>query len=290
MLTWNYSERAEVPGSQIQIYAFEPGKPCKKHHIFVGTNTNETMLKALVFIPARYGSTRFPGKPLTDINGKSMIMRVYEQALKAEFAKDVVVATDDQRIYDHILANGGKVVMTSEHHNSGTERCLEAYQVLMNGKAADQDDIILNLQGDEPFVKPQQIDSLIETFSNPKVHISTLIRKIESREEFVDPNCVKVIVNLFGQALYFSRAAIPYHRDENAPSFEPVFRHIGMYAYRASVLREICSLAPSRLELAEKLEQLRWLENGYTIHVQITDHESVAIDTPADLLKVTNIA
>lgn len=248
------------------------------------------MNNALVIIPARYASTRFPGKPLANIHGKSMIMRVYEQAMKASLIRDVLVATDDQRIYDHVITNGGKVVMTSAHHSSGTERCLEAYEKFVNSNERLQSEIIVNVQGDEPFIKPQQIDQLIRTFDKPLVGIATLIKKIVNHTDFSDPNCVKVVFDHYNKALYFSRSPIPNHRDSDGLKFESAYKHIGMYAYRYSVLKQICSLLPSGLEMAEKLEQLRWLENGFHIYIQITEHESIAIDAPSDLLKVTNIA
>jgi len=248
------------------------------------------MNKALAIIPARYASTRFPGKPLADIHGKSMIMRVYEQVMKAGSVSGVLVATDDQRIYNHVIANSGKVVMTSVQCNSGTERCLEAYEQFATGDDPHGSEIIVNVQGDEPFIKPEQIDLLVKTLDQPLVGIATLVKKIENREDFNDPNCVKVVFDRYKRALYFSRAPVPYQRDSHGLSFEPAYKHIGMYAYRYSILRQICSLPPSGLEKSEKLEQLRWLENGHVITIQITEHESIAIDTPSDLLKVTNIA
>lgn len=251
------------------------------------------MKKAIAFIPARYASSRFPGKPLARINGKSMIMRVYEQATKAELLKDVFVATDDQRIFDHVSQYGAKVLMTSEHHNSGTERCLEAYGKLLANGLCTPDEIILNIQGDEPFIRPGQIDALVKMFSDPNIRIATLMKGITDAEELQNPGCVKVVCNRHGQALYFSRAPIPFHRDgidaDNFPK-DMYYKHIGMYAFRSSTLAEICSLPASRLENIEKLEQLRWLEHGFSIHVEATHYESIAIDYPQDLLKVTNNA
>jgi 3-deoxy-manno-octulosonate cytidylyltransferase (CMP-KDO synthetase) len=251
------------------------------------------MKKAIALIPARYASSRFPGKPLADIKGKSMIMRVYEQALKATLLKDVFVATDDDRIFNHVTQHGGRAIMTSVQHKSGTERCQEAYGILLSKNKCSKEEIILNIQGDEPFVHPGQIDSLVRMFDRPQVSIATLIKALEDPDELRNPNCVKVVFGSQKQAIYFSRASIPFIRDldkateQNANRF---FKHVGMYAYRSSTLTEICKLPPSPLELAEKLEQLRWLENGYPIHVEITEHESIAIDSPADLLKVTNTA
>jgi len=250
------------------------------------------MRKAIAIIPARYASTRFPGKPLVEIKGKSMIMRVYEQALKASMLKEVYVATDDHRIYDHVTRQGGKAIMTAVHHTSGTERCLEAFYLLQKEKGFPDDEIIINIQGDEPFIHPDQIDSLIQLFARPEVNIASLMKIITDQAEIHNPACVKVVAGVHKQALYFSRSPVPFIRndEENQNSPGIYFKHIGMYAYRSKVLEEICKLKPTPLETTEKLEQLRWLENGYTIHLETTEHESIAIDFPADLLKVTNIA
>lgn len=251
------------------------------------------MQKAIAIIPARFASTRFPGKPLVEIEGRTMIMRVYEQAIKAELLSEAYVATDDIRIFDHVTQSGGKAIITSVNHTSGTERCLEAFQILLKEKKCSKDEIIINIQGDEPFILPGQIDKLVKAFLQPEVNIVTLIKVLKSPEELNDPNCVKVVAGNLGQALYFSRLPIPYIR-ENAEPEKFVsglhFKHIGMYAYRSKILVKICKLMPSPLEMAEKLEQLRWLEHGYTIHLQVTGHESIAIDSPSDLLKVTNIS
>ncbi|HHN48776.1 MAG TPA: 3-deoxy-manno-octulosonate cytidylyltransferase [Bacteroidales bacterium] len=251
------------------------------------------MQKAIAIIPARYASTRFPGKPLVDIQGKSMIMRVYAQAAKADLLKNVFVATDDRRIYDHVIQHQGQAIMTAAHHNSGTERCLEAFGILVHKKKCTANEIILNIQGDEPFIEPAQIDALVKLFERPGVNIASLIKKMSGPEEINNPDCVKVVATQNLQALYFSRSPIPFIRDlddEKRFSSGLYFKHIGMYAYRSHVLSEICSLQPSPLEKAEKLEQLRWLENGFSIHLELTAHESIAIDSPGDLLKVTNIA
>jgi len=249
------------------------------------------MRKAIAIIPARYASSRFPGKPLVEIKGKSMIMRVYELALKASMLDDVYVATDDDRIYDHVVQQGAKAIMTAVHHTSGTERCLEAFRMLQKEKNYSDDEIIINIQGDEPFIHPDQIDSLIKLFIRPEVNIATLMKSISDEAEINNPACVKVVAGVHSQALYFSRSAVPFIRntEENQNSPAIYHKHIGMYAYRSKVLEEICRLKPTPLETTEKLEQLRWLENGYTIHLETTDHESIAIDFPADLLKVTNI-
>lgn len=251
------------------------------------------MKQAIAIIPARFASSRFPGKPLALINGKSMIMRVYEQALKAELLKDVYVATDDKRVFDHVIQSGAKALMTSVHHSSGTERCLEAYEKLLASSHCSSEEIILNIQGDEPFIQPEQIDALIKMFANPDIRIATLMKSISDTDEIANPGCVKVVCNQHGQALYFSRAPIPFNREGSTVEETPKdlhYKHIGMYAYRSYALAEICKLPPSRLESIEKLEQLRWLEHGFPIHVEVTEFESIAIDYPDDLLKVTNTA
>lgn len=249
------------------------------------------MIKAIAIIPARFASTRFPGKPLVMINAKSMIMRVYEQALKAKSLKDVYVATDDVRIYDHVTENGGKVLMTSADHSSGTERCYEAFRILADQKKCFENEIVVNIQGDEPFIKPQQIDEITQLFEYEDTEIATLKKQISNEADIADPNCVKIVSDIHGQALYFSRSPIPFVRDPGEQVLKPglYFRHIGLYAYRSDILNSICQISPSPLEIAEKLEQLRWLENGFKIRVGTTEYENIAIDTPEDLLKVTNI-
>ncbi len=233
-------------------------------------------MKTIIIIPARYASTRFPGKPLADIGGMTMIQRVYEQAVKSGVAKKVVVATDDERIFAHVKDFLGEVVMTSATHKSGTDRCFEALE-----KTGEEYDVIINLQGDEPFVQPEQLHKLAECFSDSNCKIATLIKKIKNEEDIENPNVVKLVKDINNYALYFSRRAIPYNREkENSPTY---FKHLGLYAYRAETLKEITSLQPSSLELAESLEQLRWLENGYKIKVAETELESIAIDTPLDL-------
>ncbi len=240
-------------------------------------------MEILGIIPARYASTRFPGKPLTDIHGKSMIRRVYEQALQAGLA-EVVVATDDDRIREHVEGFGGNVVMTAEHHQSGTDRCFEAY------KALDKPyEYIINIQGDEPFIKPEQINLVAACFENPQTQLATLIKKIETAEELFNVNAPKVVINHAKEALYFSRQPIPYCR--NIPNDiwhkqHTYFKHIGIYGYRADILEQITQLPPSALELAESLEQLRWLENGFRIATALTTYETIGIDTPEDLQKV----
>lgn len=237
----------------------------------------------LGIIPARFASTRFPGKPLADIKGKSMINRVFDKA--SEVLEHVVVATDDQRIFDHVKEFGGKVVMTSSSHQSGTDRCFEALGIFEKETNANYE-VIINIQGDEPFIQPGQIEFLKKCFSNPEVQIATLIKKITDNEIVFDDNKPKVIINKNGEALYFSRSPIPYVRGENKENWHKVydfFQHIGMYAYRAKVLEEITSLTVGKLESAESLEQLRWLENGYKIQTAITELDTFGIDTPEDL-------
>ena len=233
-------------------------------------------MKNIIIIPARYASTRFPGKPLADIGGMTMIQRVYEQAVKSGVAKKVVVATDDERIFAHVKDFLGEVVMTSATHKSGTDRCFEALE-----KTGEKYDVVINLQGDEPFVQPEQLHKLTESFSDSSCKIATLIKKIKNEDDIENPNVVKLVKDINNYALYFSRSTIPFNREnENIPTY---FKHLGLYAYRAETLKEITSLQPSSLELAESLEQLRWLENGYKIKVAETELESIAIDTPVDL-------
>jgi len=237
-------------------------------------------MNILGVIPARYASTRFPAKPLVDVNGKSMIRRVYEQAKKSSSLSKVIVATDHQEIFEHVLAFGGEVCMTSTHHASGTDRC---YEVL--SKENITFDYVINIQGDEPFIAPEQID-LLASLLNGKTELATLIKKIDSVEQLFNPNLVKVVVNKNSEAIYFSRSPIPYLRNIEQSEWvthHTYFKHIGMYAYRNNVLERITRLEVSSLEKAESLEQLRWLENGLTIHVNETTIETLGIDTPEDL-------
>ena len=234
-------------------------------------------------IPARYASTRFPGKPLADIKGKPMIQLVYEQAKKA--IDEVVVATDDERIYRAVEVFGGNVVMTSEHHQSGTDRCAEALEQFEK-KTGNSYDVVINIQGDEPFIQPEQIEQVKTCFDDSSVDIATLIKKIESNEIVFDHNKVKVVVNSKLEAMYFSRSSIPFLRNEKQQDWcrkHRFFLHIGMYAYRSDALRKVTKLKQSSLELAESLEQLRWLENGLKIKTAETNFESFGIDTPEDL-------
>ena len=236
-------------------------------------------------IPSRYASTRFPGKPLAMIQGKSMIQRVYEQAAKAKNLSRVVVATDDQRIASHVAAFGGEVAMTSSNHLNGTSRCLE----VMENMAFQSVEAVINIQGDEPFINPGQIDQLAALFSDQQTDIATMATLIKNGDELFDANTVKVVTGQNGFALYFSRQAIPFNRDFNAKQWveqNSYLKHVGIYGYRVEVLRQITALSPTPLELSEKLEQLRWLEHGFKIKVKITDFESLSIDTPDDLKKI----
>ena len=241
-------------------------------------------MKIVGIIPARYASTRFPGKPLIDIAGKSMIQRVFEQAKKSISLAEVVVATDDVRIEQHVKAFGGNVIMTSESHQSGTDRCFEAIQ-----KYSESVDVVINIQGDEPFIQPQQIDLLAACFNANDVQLATLIKKVSNNEELFNVNTPKVIVDKNGNAIYFSRQTIPYIRERQQNDWQiqhTFYKHIGIYGYTIKALSEITVLEPSALERAEGLEQLRWIENGYKIKVNLTDFESIAIDIPDDLKKL----
>ena len=243
-------------------------------------------MKFIGIIPARYGSTRFPGKPLADICGKTVIRRVYEQARQA--LETVLVATDDDRIYDAVEAFGGKVVMTRADHTCGTERCLEAYQAITTPAWRTQNDtdtVVINIQGDEPFIQPEQIEALKACFEKEDTQIATLVRPFtdrDSREALENPNTPKVEWDkTTGVAKMFSREVIACADGSH-------YRHIGIYAYRADVLTQITQLPQSPLEIKERLEQLRWLENGYTIRVGVTDRETIGIDTPDDLTHAIN--
>lgn len=240
-------------------------------------------------IPARYASSRFPGKPLADIAGKSMIQRVYERASACiEF---VIVATDDFRIKNAVENFGGRVVMTSEKHKSGTDRCAEALQII-NQKMESEFSVVINIQGDEPFIRSEQIDTIKDCFEDPSTQIATLIKPVEDKAVIFDPNKPKVIIDKFGFALYFSRSPIPYIRGTEKELWykeHTFFQHIGLYAYRINILNTITDLPPGKLEKAESLEQLRWLENGFRIKTAVTSFESFGIDTPEDLVKAIAI-
>lgn len=248
---------------------------------------------SLGVIPARYASSRFPGKPLVLIDGKSMIMRVYEQASRSASLSKVIVATDDERIFSHVEQHGGNVIMTSDLHVSGTSRIGEVAGIFSHNYPESVFDVIVNIQGDEPYIDPTQIDLIVSLFNKPEVQIGTLIRKIDDSLDLRNPNVVKVVVDKDGKALYFSRSAIPYLRGvlpENWVSSHEYFRHIGLYAYRTEVLEAITKLPESPVEIAESLEQLRWLYHGYKISTARTEIETIGIDAPEDLLKLTNNA
>jgi len=242
-------------------------------------------MKILGVIPARYASTRFPGKPLVEIDGKSMIRRVYEQALKAKSLAQVVVATDDERIAEAVREFGGAYVLTADTHQSGTDRCAEVAAVLPEFHA------VINIQGDEPFIDPLQIDLLASCFEDQDVQLATLIKEIDTEAELFNPNIPKVLINTAGEAIYFSRQTIPYLRNipaENWLGAHQFYKHIGIYGYTRNALMEITRLTPSVLELAESLEQLRWLEHNYKIRTRITDIETISIDTPEDLERINS--
>ena len=241
-------------------------------------------MKILGIIPARYASSRFPGKPLIQIKGKSMIQRVYEQSKRAKLLTDLVVATDDERIFEHVLAFGGNAVMTSTEHQSGTDRCLEVLQ-----KRKGNYNVVINIQGDEPFIDPSQITDLIRCFEDKDTDIATLVKKVHNIEELDNPSMVKVVINNRDQAMYFSRSIIPFihevPREEWTEQYD-FYEHVGIYGYTTKALKEITKLPISSYEVLEKLEQLRWLENGFTIKVAYTEIDSEPIDTPEDLKRI----
>lgn len=281
-------------------------------------------MKILGVIPARYASTRFPGKPLVDINGKSMIQRVYEQATQCKSLAHVVVATDDERIFDHVIAFGGAVIMTAATHQSGTDRCAEVVEKLnfeIQTQDLDSDEAIvfdkitpkrvgiftavINIQGDEPFILPEQIEKVAEILiKNSKLRIknsddtathkvnfdiATLVKRIDNQADIENPNVVKAVFGAHGQAVYFSRSPIPFLRNVDKTEWSKsgkFFKHIGLYGYKTSVLLDLARLNPSNLEQFESLEQLRWLENGYAIGIAETDLETFGIDTPEDLVRL----
>ena len=240
-------------------------------------------MKILGIIPARYASSRFPGKPLVDIGGKTMIQRVYEQAKKCRSLSEGVVATDDDRIFNHVNGFGGVAVMTGANHQSGTDRCAEVAR-LHPGY-----DVIINIQGDEPFIDPEQITKLTACFNDPETQLATLVKRILTEQELHNTNSPKVVINKLSEAIYFSRATLPHIRGqepENWLEFHTFFKHIGIYGYRADILQEVTKLPVSPLEKAESLEQLRWIDNGYRIKVAETELETHAVDVPEDLEKL----
>lgn len=242
-------------------------------------------MKFVGIIPARYASTRFPGKPLADILGQPMIQRVYERA--SHVLDTVVVATDDQRIYDAVVQFGGRVVMTSENHKTGTDRCYEALT-----KLPETYDVVINIQGDEPFIAIDQIEALKNCFVSDQIQLATLVKPFDANtsiDELENPNTPKVILSQAGEAICFSRSVIPYLRGVEKSQWAAAhtyYKHIGIYAYRTDILAQITKMTQTPIEKAESLEQLRWLENGLHIHVAITHSDNHSIDTPEDLQRV----
>jgi 3-deoxy-manno-octulosonate cytidylyltransferase (CMP-KDO synthetase) len=250
-------------------------------------------MSAIVVIPARYASTRFPGKPLALLKGLPLIQHVYQNSLNARLASEVIVATDSETIFETVMSFGGKAVITSPDHQSGTDRIAEV-------AAAMNCDIMVNVQGDEPLIRPEMIDAVISVLDDNRASLGTLAIPIRDSREIFDPNVVKVVFDAEGFAWYFSRAPIPYHRDEwNDPLAQSremraksdlvvrdCFKHVGIYSYRRDVLLKLSSLPPARLELIEKLEQLRAIENGFRIKVRETSFETIGVDTPQDLERV----
>ena len=232
-------------------------------------------MKIIGIIPSRYASSRFLGKPLADILGKSMIQRVFEQCKKATLLSEVIVATDDARIFNHVTEFGGKAIMTSNSHPSGTDRCNEVVQ-----KLTEKYEIAINIQGDEPYINPEQIDQIASLFSESGVSIATLVKKIEDKNLLTDINSPKAIFNTNGIAINFCREITDISNEKT------YFKHIGIYGYLTETLAEICKLPPSDNEIKERLEQLRWLDNKYLIKVGITTHEGLSVDTPKDIEKI----
>ena len=232
-------------------------------------------MKLLGVIPARFGSARFPGKPLVDIHGKSMVMRVYDQCIKCNELTDVVVATDDIRILDHVISNGGKAIMTRTNHESGTSRCAEIAEKF------PEMDAIVNIQGDEPFINPEQISELTNLLKG-KTEIATLAHRFEETLSPSNPNLVKVVLDYSNNALYFSRSLIPFEKSPMSPQ-TTYFKHVGIYGYKLNTLLQLPHLEPSVIDLSENLEQLRWLYWGFKIRVGITEYKSPSVDVPEDL-------
>ena len=241
-------------------------------------------MKIVGIIPARYGSSRFPGKPLIDLKGKSMIQRVYENAKQSIYLSQVIVATDDQRIYDHVKSFGGEVMMTSEVHPSGTDRCGEIAKKIYA-------DVVVNIQGDEPLLNAAQIDAMLPAFEDPSVQIATVASPQITLEDINNPNRVKVVVDLNGNAMYFSRSPIPntFHANEEGKNNYPFLKHIGLYAFRKPSLTHLVTLPRTLLEQTESLEQLRWMYYGYQVRVVKTPIETPNIDTPEDVQKVLDL-
>lgn len=242
------------------------------------------MLKTVAIIPARYASTRFPGKPLALLGGKPVVQWVWENVSALPELAGAVVATDDERIAEAVEGFGGRAMMTASTHRSGTDRCGEVVRRLR--EEGQECDVAINVQGDEPFVQQEQLRALIECFADDEVQIATLKTTIRSTEELLSPNNVKVVCDLRGSALYFSRQPLPYQRGVESAQWVdsyPYFKHVGIYAFRTAVLEKLVCLPQSPMEKSESLEQLRWLENGYRIHVRETSVANIGIDTPADM-------
>jgi 3-deoxy-manno-octulosonate cytidylyltransferase (CMP-KDO synthetase) len=249
----------------------------------------DPLLQFAGIIPARYASSRFPGKPLVLIGNKPMIQRVYDQASKA--LGMVYVATDDKRIFESVMSFGGKAIMTSPDHISGTDRCSEAVTTIMD-ETGKNIDVVINIQGDEPFIKPEQIRLLMECFDDETVELATLVRETAPEEDLFNPNQPKVILNSKRDAIYFSRAAIPFIRDTEMSNWSKnhiFYMHLGLYGYKTETLKKITRLERSPLEIAESLEQNRWIENGFCIRTAVTSSESIGIDTPDDLEKAKKL-
>lgn len=244
-------------------------------------------MKVVGIIPSRYASTRFPGKPLAMIKGKTMIQRVCEQAWKSKLDA-VVVATDDMRIADEVLSFGGQYVLTDPRHRSGTDRCCEALDMLET-----QFDAVVNIQGDEPFIDPKEINLLVDMISRDDTQLASLVKKLDDEEDLFGSTKVKVVLDKDGNAMYFSRSPIPFMRNVDRAKWlqkGTFYQHIGVYAYKADTLRQIARMQPTALEMVESLEQLRWLENGLSIRMAIVETDNIAIDTTADLAKAIEFA
>lgn len=248
------------------------------------TSNQQPAMSVLAIIPARYASTRFPGKPLVDIAGKSMIRRVYDQVCNANLVTKVIVATDDNSIFDHVKSFGGEVIMTSSTHLSGTDRCAEV------ANALPEYEIVINVQGDEPFLSPEDVNRVVQPLlDHDELTISTLATPVNTTQTLFDPNAVKVVLNEHNRALYFSRQAIPFMRkipQSDWLKHHRYLKHLGIYGFDRETLLNLSQLPASRLEQSESLEQLRWLESGYAIFVGITPNDSIGIDTPEDLQRL----
>ncbi len=239
-------------------------------------------MKKIVLIPSRFGSSRFPGKPLALISGKPMIQWVYENVKKVDDIDDIYVATDDNRIFEAVIRFGGKALMTSSEHTCGTDRLAECANIL----ALEDEDIVLNIQGDEPLIRPEMVMDLISIFDDESVYMGTLKKRIEEEDEISNPNVVKVITDINGDAIYFSRYTLPYERDGKRRAH---FKHVGTYGYKVWFLKSFSKMPKTELEMSESLEQLRVIENGLKIRVKDTQWQTVGVDTPEQIEMVENI-